>query len=203
MRTKIDKLDRIELFNHYNEETNPFLYITIKIDITSIYNKCKHYYPSIAFFLHQAIEKIDNFKLRYENGSIYHYDHLKLNFTEKREDDNITFFNVDYTNNYKEFMDNYFKAKEQFLNSKDLDVKDDHGEIWYSCVPWFNFSQVLTPFNKKVTIPQLIWDKFIFENDKVYVNLMIMVHHGFVDGFHLKEFLQTFEDIVKNIDNYL
>lgn len=203
MRTKIDKLDRIELFNHYNEETNPFLYITIKIDITSIYNKCKHYYPSIAFFLHQAIEKIDNFKLRYENGSIYHYDHLKLNFTEKREDDNIAFFNVDYTNNYKEFMDNYFKAKEHFLNSKDLAVNNDHGEIWYSCVPWFNFSQVLTPFNKKVTIPQLIWDKFMFENDKVYVNLMIMVHHGFVDGFHLKEFLQTFEDIVKNIDNYL
>ena len=203
MRTKIDKLDRIELFNHYNEETNPFLYITIKIDITSIYNKCKHYYPSIAFFFHQAIEKIDNFKLRYENGSIYHYDHLKLNFTEKREDDNIAFFNVDYTNNYKEFMDNYFKAKEHFLNSKDLDVNNDHGEIWYSCVPWFNFSQVLTPFNKSVTIPQLIWDKFMFENDKVYVNLMIMVHHGFVDGFHLKEFLQTFEDIVKNIDNYL
>ena len=100
-------------------------------------------------------------------------------------------------------MDNYFKAKEHFLNSKDLDVNNEHGEIWYSCVPWFNFSQVLTPFNKKVTIPQLIWDKFMFENDKVYVNLMIMVHHGFVDGFHLKEFLQTFEDIVKNIDNYL
>ena len=203
MKTKINNFDRIDLFNHYNEETNPFLYLTTKIDITNIYNKCKYHYPSIAFFLHQSIEKIDNFKYRYENGQFYYYDHLKLNFTEKRDDGNIAFFNVDYTNNYKEFMDNYLKIKEQFMKSKELEVNNDHGEIWYSCVPWFNFSQVLTPFNKKVTIPQLIWDKFMFENDKVYVNLMIMVHHGFVDGYHIKEFLQSFEDIVQNIENYL
>ena len=33
MRTKIYNLDRINLFNHYNNETNPFLYVTTKIKI--------------------------------------------------------------------------------------------------------------------------------------------------------------------------
>ena len=58
MKKKVEDLDRIDLFNHYNEETNPFLYVTTKINITNICKKCRNYYPTIAFFLHLAIEKV-------------------------------------------------------------------------------------------------------------------------------------------------
>ena len=203
MRKQVEDFKRIELFNHYNEETNPFLYVTTKIDITNIYKKCKHYYPTIAFFLHQAIEKVDNLKYRFEDNKIYHYDSLRINFTERKNDGNIGYFTINNNENYNEFMKEYLDKREKLLNSDMLDISDDHGEIWYSCNPWFHMTQVVSPFNKSVTIPQFIWDKFSFEDDNVYVNLTIMVHHGFCDAFHLNEFLKYFEDIEKNIDVYL
>ena len=203
MRTKIDNLDRINLFNHYNNETNPFLYVTTKIDITNIHKNCKYYYPSIAFFLHKALEKIDNFKYRCEDNNIYYYDNLRLNFTEKKDDGNIGFFDVENIENYNDFMKEYQLKKEKLLNGEKLELNKDQGEIWYSCNPWFNITQLLTPFNKSIAIPQIMWDKFMFENGKVYVNLTIMVHHGFVDGFHLGEFIKKFEEIENNINDYI
>lgn len=121
----------------------------------------------------------------------------------KKEDGNIGFFDVKYTNNYNDFMNEYSDKKAKLLNGEEIEINSDQGEIWYSCIPWFNTTQILTPFNKSVTVPQIMWDKFMFESDNVYINLTIMVHHGFCDAFHLGEFIKNFEDVVKNIESYL
>ncbi len=57
----------------------------------------------------------------------------------------------------------------------------------------------MSPYEKDLTIPQLIWDKFIFIEDHVYTNLMIMSHHGFVDGFHIGKFLNILDEKITQI----
>ena len=64
-------------------------------------------------------------------------------------------------------------------------------------------SSAVTPFDKNITIPQFLWDKFSFENNKCYINLNIMVHHGFADGYHISLFLKEFNEIIENIDKYI
>lgn len=204
MKTEITNYERSEIFNYYNNKDNPFLYLTTKVDITNIYNKCKKYYPSIAYFITLALNKIDNFKYRYENNKIYKYDTLNINFTQIRENNNIGFFSCDFKDNYHDFLKEYKRVQEQFKKNKSsIAADDDEGEAWFSYVPWFNMSSLITPYDKKNTIPQFIWDKFTHENEKYYINLTIMVHHGFVDGFHIATFLKTLEEIIENIDNYI
>ena len=72
-------------------------------------------------------------------------------------------------------------------------------EVWISCIPWFSFSGLITPFSKEVTIPQFIWDKYRRVEDKYYTNLMIMIHHGFADGSHLAKFIEILQ---KNIEQF-
>ena len=41
MRIEANEFKRKELFEHYDKKTNPFLFITTKVDVTNIYNYCK------------------------------------------------------------------------------------------------------------------------------------------------------------------
>ena len=204
MKQEVKDFERIDLFNHYNSKYNPFIFLTTKVDITNIYNKCKNHYASIGYFITLAANKIDNFKYRNENGKIYKYDILKSNFTIMfEESQDIWFFTCEPKDNYNDFIKEFKSKKDELFNNHRLDTYTDDGELWFSCTPWYNFSSLITPFDKSVTIPQFLWDKFSFESDRCYINLMIMAHHGFVDGYHIKLFLDEFNKIVENIDDYL
>ena len=85
------------------------------------------------------------------------------------KDNNIGFFQCDLKDNYKDFVKEYKTKKEILLSTNKSIYGQDQGEIWFSYVPWFNISSLITPFDKTVTIPQFIWDKFTKEEDKYYL----------------------------------
>lgn len=161
------------------------------------------YYATISYFIAVAINDIDNYKYRYENGKVYKYDKLKPNFTQMLDDKNIGYFTCDFKDTYLEFLQEYETVQYSFQKNQKSYANKDQGEVWCSYVPWFNYSSIITPFSKEITIPQFMWDKFIFENNRVYINLTIMAHHGFVDGYHVGLFLNRFNEIINNLDNYL
>lgn len=202
MKVKIDNFDRLDLFNHYNGKSNPFIFVTTKVDITNVYNKCKKYYASIAYFISKAVNEIDNFKYRFEEGNFYKYDTINVNFTYRLEN-KIGFFTIDYKDKYQECLEEYLRMQKLFLEDNLNNNITDEGEIWVSYVPWFNFNSVIPPYDKKITIPQFIWDKFSFENGRCYINLMIMAHHGFVDGYHIGLFFEKLNNMLENIDLYI
>ena len=202
MRKELENFDRLDLFKHYNKD-NPFIYLTTKVNITKIYNNCKYYYPSIAYFITKAVNQVENFRYRYEEGKIYLYDEIKPNFTHMLNDNNIGFFTCELKNNYKDFLKEYKNKKEQLLTTNKSILGKDQGEIWFSYVPWYHITGLITPYSKDITIPQFTWDKFSIENNECFINLTIMVHHGFVDGYHIGLFLQKLEEMIKNIDKYI
>lgn len=202
MRTEVKNFKRIKLFEFYHNKTNPFIYVTTKIDITKLYNKCsinKNTYATIGYYFSLAVNSIDAFKYRYENGKIYKYDILKPNFTQMFDDETIGYFVCDMKDNLESFIEEYKKIENEFLITKKSFNSDNQGEIWFSCQPWFNFTGVITPYDKEISVPQIIWDKFSFENDRCYINLMIMVHHGFADGYHIGLLINKINEIIDNI----
>ncbi len=203
MEKEIKCFEREELFNYYDKRNNPFLIITTPIDITKIYLKCKTYYASIGYFICLAANSIDNFKYRYDNGSFYKCHEIKPSFVDMWDDKNIGFFCVDIKDKYSNFINEYKKNREIFLSTKKSYSDSDINEVWLSCVPWYKVTSVIPPFDKSITIPQFIWDKFELKDDRCYINLMIMVHHGFVDGYHISLFLKKLNEIIENLDDYL
>ena len=72
-------------------------------------------------------------------------------------------------------------------------------EVWLSCLPWFKFTGVVPPFDPIVTEPQLIWDKYEIIDEHVYINVMIMAHHGFVDGYHIGQLIECINEELDKI----
>ena len=111
----------------------------------------------------------------------------------------IFYFTCSIKDNYKDFINEFKKTEEEFLITN-KSIKKEGGELWVSCSPWYHFSSLVPPFDKNITIPQLIWDKFELTDNKCFVNLMIMSHHGFTDGFHIGKLI---EKINKNINEFV
>lgn len=203
MRHEVKDFKRKKLFDIYHERTNPFLIVTTKVDVTNIINYCKkhkNYYAAIAYFISLAANEIDAFKYRNEQDKIYKYDDLRINFTQMFNDNEIGFFSCETKENFKTFIEEFNEKQNLFFEKKEPIIYNDEGEIWVSCAPWFEFSSLVVPFDKKITIPQFIWSKYYEENGKTYTNLMIMVHHGFADGNHIRTFLEKLNDKFNKLD---
>ena len=107
------------------------------------------------------------------------------------------FYDTEYNESFKEYIREYDRASKDFYDGvKNKDMRFD--QIWVSCTPWYDFTGLVTPFDKRVTIPQFIWGKYFNENGKVYVHLMIMANHGFVDGEHIGLFISRLEENIEN-----
>lgn len=203
MIREIDNFDRENIFRHYHICDNPFLNITTKVDVTNIVNYCKKYknfYATMGYLICKAANKIDNFKYRFQDNKFYYCDELITNYTDLYSDGNIGYYDVEYSDDYQSYIDNFKKVKEKFLKDNNYETNNKLNEIWLSCNPWMKCTSIISPFNKNCLIPQIIWDKYELENDKYYVNLTMVIHHGFADGYHISKFLNLLEENIREFD---
>ena len=202
MRIEVKNFKRQKLFDTYHKMTNPYIYLTTKIDVTKIINYCKkhkNYYATIGYFILAAANSLDCFKYRLEDDKIYKYDSLKSSSVELLENDDIIYVNCDF-NSYDKYINNYLKEKERCISNKEVVETKDQGVIWFSCTPWFSYESLISPYDKNITIPQFIWDKYEKSGEKYFMNLTIMIHHGFADGKDIAGFLDILKDKINNID---
>ncbi len=192
-----------EKFEYYNGLTNPFIHLTTKIDITNIYKYCnefKNLYATIGYVIISAINKIDEFKYRYENNEIKKYNTISISFTDITDGKKAGYFDVEFTDDYKEFINRYKYEQRRFKEAGESISTERNDIIWVSCLPWFKFSSLISPFDKENNNTQFIWDKVEEENNKFYINLMIQTHHGFTDGYHIKLLLDEISKIEKTFN---
>lgn len=204
MMREVKDFKRKEVFEHFNRCDNPFIIMTTKIDVTNIVKYCKvnkNFYATLGFLVTKTVNSIEAFKYRYdENYNILYCDVVNSNYTDLMYEENIGFFDVPFKEDFKEYMDGYLSIKNKFLNDKYFKSESVLDVIWMSCFPWNTFNSLIPPFNKKVSIPQFIWDKYTLENDKYFINLMIMVNHGFADGLHIAKFIDLLNENIKNFN---
>lgn len=197
MISEIKEFKRKDLFNHYNQRTNPFVIVTTKIDVTAVVNYCKehkNFYATMGFIINKTVNQIDAFKYRYKDKKFYYCEKVKTGFTQMINEDEIGFFTVPVINELKDYITEFLKIQKEFLSTGKRNIESDIDEIWVSCAPWFSFSSLIPPFDKEITIPQFIWDKYEYVDEKYFVNLMVMVHHGFVDGYHIGKFVNLLQE---------
>lgn len=197
---EMNNFERRDLFKHYNEMESPFIIMTVPVDVTNIVEYCKvhkHFYATMGFVLNKAINEVDAFKCRCKDGKFYYCPTISANFTE-RVDNMIGFFNCDSLG-YKDFIKE-FDDKKSKLGKYTEDFEDRLDVVWLSCFPWSSFSGLMSPHDRSITIPQLIWDKYLLKDGRYICNLMIMVHHGFADGYDVGMLI---EKINYHIENFL
>ena len=203
---KLENFERKDSFLQFFYKKRPFVSITTELEITNLVKyskKHKNLYALIGFVILKAVNEIKEFKYRFENEKIVMYDKITTSFTDLKKDNNVGFLNVDFAENYTNFLSNFKKAREEMLKAEGLLTYENQGQIWCSCVPWYKFSSMEVPYDDDYTIPQFVWGQYELKKRKYFINMHIFVNHAFVDGFRIGKLINLFNEIQKNINMYL
>ncbi len=205
MRNKID-LDtwvRKDHFNFFKQFDEPFYSVCVNIDCTKAYSKAKE--GGVSFFLYylycslQAVNQIDVFRCRIVDEEVFIYDIVNASTTVNRPDGTFAFSYIDYQPSFEEFAEGAQKEIARVQASTDLVPSNGTANlIHYSAIPWINFTALThaRAFSFPDSIPKISFGKMTDNNGVKSMPLSVTVHHGLVDGLHVGQYIDLFQEFL-------
>lgn len=205
MKYKLDleRWSRKDHFTFFTQFEEPFFGVTVNIDCTTAYHYSKD--SKSSFFLYYlykslvAANQIETFRYRIENKDVIVYDTANASPTINRKDGTFGFAYIDFYHDYNRFYKEAQAEVNRVQKSVGL-VPAISGEnvIHYSSIPWINFTSLshARAFSFKDSIPKISFGKMTEENGQLKMSMSIHVHHGLMDGYHVGEYINLFQDLM-------
>lgn len=209
MKTILDleNWNRKEHFKHFSQMEEPFFGATVNIDCTKAYQNAKSLNASFfIYYLHKtlvAVNTIENFKYRISEGKIYINDRVNASATIGREDGTFGFSLMEYNPDFRIFEHDALLEIERIQNTTGLFTRsfDDDNVIHFSAIPWLNFTSLshARSFTYPDSCPKISFGKMMTsENGKRTIAMSVHVHHGLMDGLHVGQFVDCFQELMNS-----
>lgn len=195
--------NRKEHFLFFKQMEEPFFGVTITVDCTKAYEKAKELGVSFfTYYLHKtlvAVNSIEPFRYRILNDEIYIFDRIDVSSTILREDKTFGFSQIEYSEHLNEFAENTKNEIARIQTTTGLFTREySENLIHFSALPWINFTSFshARSFSWPDSCPKISFGKMMEENGKKTMTMSIHVHHGLMDGYHVGEFVDLFQNLL-------
>lgn len=201
----IENWPRKEHFLFFKQFEEPFFGLTVEIDCTKAYATTKQLGTSFfVYYLHKtlvAVNTIESFRYRIKDDAIYIYDTINVSATIMRDDNTFGFSLIEYSPDFEVFAANTFQEIERIQNTPGLFTREFPNDnlIHFSAVPWINFSSLshARSYTFPDSCPKISFGKMMIANDgKRTMSMSIHAHHGLMDGFHVSQFIDCFQELM-------
>jgi chloramphenicol O-acetyltransferase type A len=196
----IENWPRRDHFNFFSKFEEPFFGVCVEVDCSKAYENAKVNGQSFFLkYLHASLvaaNQVEPFKYRISDEDVWIYDQVNASPTINRPGGTFGFAYMDYFDDFAEFSAAAQLEIERVQNSTGL-VPAGSGQnvIHYSSIPWLNFTAIshARSFSFKDSCPKISFGK-LSENKQMPVS--VHVHHALMDGFHVGQFVETFQGIL-------
>ena len=202
-KLNLDTWNRKEHFLFFKQMEEPFFGITTTIDCKNAYDKAKELNISFfTYYLHKtlvAVNTIENFRYRIIEDKIYIFDTIDASATILREDKTFGFSLMEYSNDINDFAEITKKEIVRIQNTTGLVTRDfQENLIHFSALPWLNFTSFshARSFTFPDSCPKISFGKMMVENGKKTMSMSVHVHHALVDGYHVGQFVNLFQELM-------
>lgn len=205
MRTKIDieSWPRKELFLFFNQFEEPYYGINVMVDCTGAYREAKA--AGKSFFLNclhkslMAAHEVEAFRLRIENDEVFLYDVINGGSTVDRPNGTFGFGFYNYYPSFDEFEAMGLKEMERVRSRNDLERSTRQDQIRFSALPWIDFTALshARSFSFRDSAPKISFGKMTQKDGVRTMPVSIHVHHALVDGLHVGQFIDRFQELMK------
>lgn len=203
----IDNWNRKEHYNFFMRSDLPFYNVNFEVDVSGLKHWSKENCLSLNnVLIHKtvsAINRVDNFLYRIENGSIVKYEMIHPIFACIRENEELfRMITVEYLNNIHDFNRNVVEAirnSKSYFDFSQLAKRSNF--VFISPLPWIQFTGVdhTISFRKDDSIPRITWGKIFEKNGNMVLPYNIQVNHALVDGIHVAKFIECLQNDITNI----
>ncbi len=204
-KLNLDTWNRKEHFLFFKQMEEPFFGITTTIDCTNAYDKAKELNISFfTYYLHKtlvAANAIENFRYRIIDDEIYIFDTIDASATIMREDKTFGFSLIEYSNNINDFAEITKTEIARIQTTTRLFTRDfQENLIHFSALPWLNFTSFshARSFTFPDSCPKISFGKMMIENGKKTMSMSVHVHHGLMDGYHVSQFVNYFQELMNS-----
>ncbi|MBY0485584.1 MAG: chloramphenicol acetyltransferase [Flavobacteriaceae bacterium] len=202
-KLNLETWNRKEHFLFFKQMEEPFFGITVTIDCTNAYAKSKELGVSFfTYYLHKtlvAVNKIEPFRYRILENEIYIFDRIDASATILRDDKTFGFSQIEFAEDILQFAENTKNEIARIQTTTGLLTREfSENLIHFSALPWINFTSFshARSFTFPDSCPKISFGKMIDENDKKTMSMSVHVHHGLMDGYHLGEYVNLFQEVI-------
>jgi len=201
----LENWPRKEHFQFFKQLDEPFFGITTTIDCTKGYEKAKQLETSFfVYYLHKtivAVNTIESFRYRIIEDQVYIFDTIDASATIMRDDSSFGFSLIEYSPDFTVFSANTFEEIKRIKNTPGLFTREFTSEnvIHFSAIPWVNFTSLshARSFTFPDSCPKISFGKMMVdETGKRTMSMSVHVHHGLMDGLHVGQFVDCFQDLM-------
>ena len=195
---------RREHFEFFKDFDEPLFGLTVKVECSQAYKTAKEMaFPFSLYYLYlslKAVNKIEEFRYRIEENTVFCYERVGAGPTIFREDETFGYGFYPYYEDIEMFMSIAKKENERVKAERGL--KFPHfGEdiIHYSTLPWADFSSVnhARMLNAARSVPKITFGKITNDGKKMWLPVDIHVSHALMDGYHVGKFVERFQELLK------
>ena len=204
-KLNLDTWNRKEHFLFFKQMQEPFFGVTITIDCTKAYTKSKELGISFfTYYLHKtlfAVNAIESFRFRILNDEVYIFDQIDVSATILREDKTFAFSQIEFNKDISEFAKNTTNEIARIQTTTGLITREfSENLIHFSAVPWINFTSFshARSFSWPDSCPKISFGKMMEEKGVKTMSMSIHVHHGLMDGYHLGQFIDLFQEVMNS-----
>ena len=145
-----------------------------------------------------AVNKIENFRYRIHDNEVYIYDQINASSTVLRDDNTFGFSLMNFDEDIFEFSKIVQTEKERVKSTTGLFTREFGLDnlIHFSTLPWIDFKSFshARSFTFPDSCPKISFGKLMDIDGQKTMSMSIHVHHGLIDGYHVGQFLEQFEN---------
>lgn len=193
-------------YEYFKSLAYPYVGMSANVDVTGLLcaakRRGKSSFMACLYASAVAANAVPALRQRMVGDKIIEFDCCNTAHTVAKEDGTFVNCQTDSSLDFDTFLnmgDTWHKnAKEQsgFVNDKE----EETGLIFVSCVPWVSFTSVLQPTPIPAdSNPRIVFGKYFRQDGRTLMPLAIQCNHALVDGLHIGQFYQKFQEFSDTI----
>jgi chloramphenicol O-acetyltransferase type A len=194
---------RRDQFNFFKQFEEPFFGVCLNIECGIAYQRAKENGHSFfLYYLYQSLaaaNKTEPFRYRISGDDVFIYDRVHASPTINRPDGTFGFAYMDFKDSFEEFIQEAQVEIDKVQSSTGL-IPAVSGEnvIHFSSIPWLNFTSLshARKFSFNDSIPKISFGKMTEVNGRKMMPVAIHAHHGLMDGYHVGQFVDSFQELM-------
>lgn len=195
----MDAYPRKKHFDYFKTMGQPYVGLTVKVDITRFYKRVKERrYPFFLSFLYcvsKAANAVPELRQRIYEGGIIEYSACPTSHTVALEDGTYGYCQLNSGRPFADYLPYAMQAQENAkINPSLADEGDALSLFFISTLPWVTYESFIQPVPSPAdSNPRITWGRYEQAGDKVVMPVSILCHHALTDGLHLSRFYQCLE----------
>ncbi|HPE37956.1 MAG TPA: CatA-like O-acetyltransferase [Bacillota bacterium] len=205
---------RGQMFYYFSKMAPTGYSMTVNVDITVLKETVTEaglkFFPAYLWLVTKNLNRQTEFKIAEKDGVLGWYDTLTPLYASFHEDDHtFSLMWTEYTDNFTLFYQKYISNQQCYANNHGVlcqpQTPPPPNAYTVSCIPWVEFTHfaVHSYENKPYYFPSIEAGKIIESDGRLLMPLSLTCHHATTDGYHVKCFLESLDEDIRDFKQYL